>query len=161
MKAECQRARAQLLEAFAAGAALEGGLGAHLAVCAECREQVEGWQQTAMAVRRWRVAVPAGLREETLLRLRGRGERLRQRRQALQLLAAAGVISAVVNAASFRLIWMVAGLLRQWLGWPEAAQTAMLAAWALSPLVLAGLVLWLMHSHPMDGTLPLEDFSHE
>ena len=161
MNPDCQRVRARSLERFVSSEPADAALNQHLADCDACRGEVEAWQQAAVAVRRWRVATSPALREQTVLRLRQRSEKLRQRHQAYWFLAAACAISAAVNAASFRLIWEAAGLLQVWLGWPAAAQPAMLAAWMATPLVVVGLVLWLVQSNPADGVFTLEEFRHD
>lgn len=168
MNPECHRVRAQYLEQFAAGKPAADTLdiedaaqGAHLSACDACQAEIERWQRTAAAVRRWRVATNPELRDRTVLRLRLRSEKLRQRRQAYQFLAAACAVSAAVNAASFRLIWDAAGFLRAWLGWPAVSQPALLAAWTASPLIVVALVLWLVHANPVDGAFAQEDSRHD
>ncbi|MGH9394627.1 MAG: anti-sigma factor family protein [Terriglobales bacterium] len=160
MKAECREWSARWLDGFLAGHPAQAEFDSHLAGCAGCREQIEAWQRSAAAVRRWGIPPAPGLREQTLVRLRLHGERLRERRRAVQLLAAACAASAVVNAATFGLIWTAAGLLREWLGWPAAAQPALFAAWAAAPLVLIGLILWLLHPYAPEGGIAWEDLHH-
>lgn len=158
MNSECEVFRTRWLDNFLAGRPAPAGPEPHLMACAACRAELEAWQNAAAAVRRWRIAPAPQVQAATLVRLRQHGDQLRERRRAVQLLAVACTASAAVNAATFRLIWSGAGLLRAWLGWPAAAQGGIFAAWAVAPLALAGLLLWLLRSEPADGETFLEGF---
>jgi|GEM_PF-5314905 len=145
MTPDCQAFRAAWLDRFLEGSAPEIPTG-HLESCEACRAEIEAWQRSAAAARQWGIAPAPKLQDATILLLRARMERLRQRRSAFQLLALACAASAAVNAATFRLIWAGAGMLRRWLGWPSAAQTGLFAAWAAAPLILIVLLLWLLQA---------------
>ncbi|HXR97471.1 MAG TPA: hypothetical protein VN709_06465 [Terriglobales bacterium] len=118
----------------------------HLARCADCQQTQERWTEAIRRVREYRVSPSPGLAQRTRQLVRQRAATLRQRRNALRLLAGVSSVSLLWMLVSFRLSWDFAGFLTA-LHVTTSRSAAFVGLNAI-PVALVVLVAWTLGMWP-------------
>jgi len=121
----------------------ERWLNAHLAECDSCVAENQRMIEALSALRGMNIDVPRSLASRTQLRVRMRGEELREHRPANRLIWAVAVVSWIFGLATAPLVWRGFAWLGQHTGAPKLAlQLGFVLWWGMPALLAAGIVLW-------------------